>query len=77
MIPNKDNIQKFGTDPILEDQIRIYETKKSILDRPSGPVVQRIEAVSLFGSKWALSEDSGFKSYPSRPEVYLVKNVVR
>ena len=32
MIPIKDNIQKFSTDPILEDQIRIYETKKSILD---------------------------------------------
>ena len=76
MIPIRDNIQKFGTDPILEDQIRIYETKKSILDRPSRPVAQRIEAVSLFGSRWALSEDSGFKSYPSRPEVYLVKNVV-
>ena len=29
MIPIKDNIQKFGTDLILEDQIRIYETKKS------------------------------------------------
>ena len=28
--------------------------------------------MSLFGSRWALSEDSGFKSYPSRPEVYLV-----
>ena len=27
--------------------------------------------------RWALWEDSGFKSYPSRPEVYLVKNVVR
>ena len=38
MIPIKDNIQKFGTDPTLGDQIRIYETKKSILDRPSGPV---------------------------------------
>ena len=37
MIPVKDNIQKFGTDPILEDQIRIYETKKSILNRPSVP----------------------------------------
>ena len=73
MIPIRDNIQKFGTDPILEDQIRIYETKKSILDRPSEPVAQQIEAVSLFGSRWALSEDSGFKSYPSRPEVYLVK----
>ena len=36
------------------------------------PKAQRIEAVSLFGSRWALSEDSGFKSYPSRPEVYLV-----
>ena len=44
---------------------------------PSGPVAQRIEALSLYGSRWALSEDSGFKSYPSRPEVYLVKNVVR
>ena len=38
---------------------------------------QRIQALSLYGSKWALSEDSGFKSYPSRPEVYLVKNVVQ
>ena len=71
MIPIKDNIQKFGTDPILEDQIVIYETKKSILDRPSGPVAQRIEAVSLLGSRWALSEDSGFKSYPN-PTQYLV-----
>ena len=50
----------------MEDQIRIYKTKKSILDRPS-------KALSLYGSRWALSEDSGFKSYPSRPEVYLVK----
>ena len=33
-------------------------------------------ALSLYGSRWALSEDSGFKSYLSRPEVYLVKNVV-
>ena len=72
MIPIKDKYRKFGTDPTLEDQIRIYKTQKSILDRPSGPV-----ALSLFGSRWALSEDSGFKSYPSRPEVYLVKNVVR
>ena len=38
---------------------------------PTG--TQRIEALSLYGSRWALSEDSGFKSYPSRPEVYLVK----
>ena len=44
MIPIKDNIQKFGMDPILEDQIRIYETKKSILDRPSitGDTVTRL-----------------------------------
>ena len=83
MIPIKDKYRKFGTDPTLEDQIRIHKnhkihkTQKSILDRPSGPVAQRIEALSLFGSRWALSEDSGFKSYPSRPEVYLVKNVVR
>ena len=40
-------------------------------------LAQRIEALSLYGSRWAVSEDSGFKSYPSRPEVYLVKNVVR
>ena len=38
---------------------------------------QRIEALSLYCFRWELSEDSGFKSYPSRPEVYLVKNVVR
>ena len=43
---------------------------------PSGPVAQWIEALSLYGSRWVLSEDSGFKSYPSWPEVYLVKNVV-
>ena len=41
------------------------------------PVAQRIEALSSNGSRWALSEDSGFRSYPSRPEVYFVKNVVR
>ena len=81
MIPIKDNY-KFGTDPTMEDQIRrtnnwIYKTKKSNLDRPSGPVAQQIEALSLYGSRWALSEDSGFKSYTSRPEVYLVKDVVR
>ena len=60
----------------MEDQIRIYKTKKSIPDRPSGLVAQQIEALSLYGSRWALSEDSGFKSYPSRPEVYLVQNLV-
>ena len=43
-----------------------WYTKKSILDRTSGPVEQRIEALSLCGSRWALSEDSGFKSYPAR-----------
>ena len=47
------------------------------LDIASGSVAQQIEALSLCGSRWALSEDSGFKSYQSRPEVYLVKNVVR
>ena len=36
-------------------------------------MAQRIEALSLYGSRWALSEDSGFNSYPSRPEGYLVK----
>ena len=71
-IPN----YKFGTDPTMEDQIRRtnrYKTKKSNLDRPSGPVAQRIEALSLYGSRWALSEDSSFNSYPSRPEGYLVQ----
>ena len=85
MIPIKYNY-KFGTDPTMEDQMRktnnwIYKTKKktknTILDRPSGPVAQWIEALSLYGSRWALSEDSGFKSFPRRPDVYLVKNVVR
>ena len=40
--------KKFGTDPTIEDQIRIYKTKKSILGRPWGPVAQRIEALSLY-----------------------------
>ena len=80
-IPNKDNYN-FGTDPTMEDQIRrtnnwIYKSKKSNLDPPSGHVAQRIKAFSLYGSTWALSEDSGFNSYPSRLEVYLVKNVVQ
>ena len=66
----------------MEDQIKrtnnwIYKTKKSNLDRPLGPMAQQIETLSLYGSRWALSEDSGFNSYPSRPEGYLVKNVVR
>ena len=43
----------------------------------SGPVAQWIEALSVYGYRLALTEDSGFKSYPSRPEVYLLKNVVR
>ena len=55
MFPIKDNY-KFGTDPTMEDQIRrtnnwIYKTKKSILNRPSGPVAQRTEALSLYGSR--------------------------
>ena len=62
----------------MEDQIRktnnfIYETKKSNLDRPSVPVVQQKEGLSLYGSRWALSEDTVFNSYPSRQKVYLVK----
>ena len=41
-------------------------------------IVQQIEALSLYSSRWALSEDSSFNSYPRRPKVYLVKkNVVR
>ena len=50
-ISNKDNY-KFGTDPTMQDQIRtkdwIYKTKKSNLERLSGPVAQRIEALSLY-----------------------------
>ena len=81
MIAIKDNY-RFGTDPTMEDQIRrtnnwIYKSKKSNLDRTSGPKAQHIEALSLYGSRWALSEDSGFNYYPSQQEVYLVKNVVR
>ena len=53
MLPIKDNY-KLGTDPTMEDQIRrtnnwIYKAKKSILDRPSGPVAQRIEELSFYG----------------------------
>ena len=44
MIPIKDKYKKFDTDPTLEDQTRIHKTKKSILDRPSEPLAQRIEA---------------------------------
>ena len=59
MIPIKDKYKKFGTDPTLEDQIRIYKTKKSIFDRPSGPVAQRIEVLSLYGSRWWCSSNAG------------------
>ena len=60
MIPIKDDYKKFGTDPTMEEQLRrtnnwIYKTKKSILDRPSGPVAQRIEALGLYGSRCELS----------------------
>ena len=48
-------IQKFSTDLTLEEQIRIYKTKKSILDCPSGPVAQRIEALSLCSSRCQMS----------------------
>ena len=55
MIPFKDNY-KFGTDPTMEDQIKrtnnwIYKTKKSNLDRPLGPLAQRIEILSLYDSR--------------------------
>ena len=58
MTPIKDNY-KFGMDPTMEDQIRrtnnrIYKTKKSNLDRPSGPVAQRMEALSLYGSMMSI-----------------------
>ena len=36
-------------------------------------MAQQIEALSLYGYRWALSKDSGFNSYQSRPEGYLVK----
>ena len=75
MIPNKDNY-KFGTDPTMEDQIR----RTNGFIRPKNPtliVAQRVEALSLYISRWALSEDSGFNSYPSWPGCYFVKNVVR
>ena len=54
-IPNKDNY-KFDKDLTMEDQTRrtnnwIYKTQKSNLDRPSEPVAQRIEALSLYCSK--------------------------
>ena len=42
MIPIKDKYK--NSDLTLEEEIRIYKTKKSILDRSSGTVAQRIEA---------------------------------
>ena len=81
-LKKKKDYYKFGTNPTMEDQIKrmnnwIYKTKRSNLDRLSWPVAQRIEVLSLYGSRWASSEDIISNSYPSRPEVYLVKNVVR
>ena len=61
---------------LIFDQVNLWPPWVGF-DRPLGPVVLRIEALSLYGSRSGLLEDSGFKSYPSRPEVYLVKNVVR
>ena len=62
---------------ILKDVLLYYmKMIKATRRLPTlGPVAQRIEVLNLYGSRWALSEDSGFKSYPSRPEVYMVKNV--
>ena len=50
---------------------------KWCVNGPEPLSAQRIEALSFNGSRWALSEDSGFNSYPSRPGFYLVKNVGR
>ena len=55
MIPIKDNLQKFSTDLTMEDQIRIYEPKKSILDRPSRSVAQRIEVPGEYCQKITVS----------------------
>ena len=65
MIPIKDKYKIIRYGPTLEDQIRIYKTKKSI----RGAADRGVESLRF----QALSEDSGFKSYPSRLEVYLVK----
>ena len=62
------------------DQVTLWPAwvgiETAIFWQCSGPVAQRREALSLYGSRWALSEDSGFNSYTSQPG-YLVKNVVR
>ena len=55
----------------------VQERTKLGVDSNPQRTVQRIEALSLYGYRWALSEDSGFNSYLSRREYYLVKNVVR
>ena len=44
---------------------------------PSNYCLPSLLSIAPRFSRWALSEDSGFKSYPSRREFYLVKNVVR
>ena len=45
MIPIKDKYKKFGTDPTLEDQIRIYNTKKSIIDGARGAADRGVESL--------------------------------
>ena len=42
MIPIKRQLQKFGTDPTQEDKIRIYKTRKFILDRPADRGVESL-----------------------------------
>ena len=68
MIPLKDKYRNFGTDPTLEDQIRIYQTKKIhpwSSFRARGAADKGVESL-----RFQVSIVSGFKSYPSRPEVY-------
>ena len=81
MVPIKRQLQiRYRPDygrPDKKNKLLDLRDQKSNLDSLSEPVAQRIEVLSLYGSRWALSEDSGFNSYPSRPEVYLVKTLVR
>ena len=68
-IPSPEPKEKSSTPPVTE----VTAPRKELIPQiPPAQKVVRRERKSLFGSRWALSEDSGFKSYPSRPEVYLV-----
>ena len=61
----------------MEDQIRIYNTKKSILDRPSGPVEQRIEALSLYVESEHCQKIAVSNSTQAGQRFTWSKNVVR